>query len=139
VQHEALLGFAFETLQPLHVVGSAQGGGHQRLGFAAGEDALPCVRGSTPASIQMSRTSSNARESGRRFFLDYFLAEDALAQHFKVLASASLAPASSSSATRASNCFFSCFDQRGSSRPWDASSYPGDPTSRLATFVFSAS
>ena len=38
VQHEALLGFAFEGLQALHVVAGAQRGGDQRLGFAAGED-----------------------------------------------------------------------------------------------------
>ena len=30
--------------------------------------ALPWVRGRTPASIQMSRTSSKARPSGRRLF-----------------------------------------------------------------------
>ncbi len=38
VQHEALLGFAFEGFQPLHVLAGAERGGDQRLGFAAGED-----------------------------------------------------------------------------------------------------
>ena len=47
--------------------------------------ALPWVRGRIPASIQMSRTSSKARASGRRFFLHHFFAEDAFAQSFEVL------------------------------------------------------
>src|SRR5205823_5484203 len=38
VQHEALLGFAFEGFQPLLVVGGAQCSGDQRLSLAAGED-----------------------------------------------------------------------------------------------------
>ena len=38
VQHEALLGFAFEGFQPLHVFAGAQRGGDQRLGLAAGKD-----------------------------------------------------------------------------------------------------
>src|SRR5215471_6232666 len=38
VQHETLFGFAFKFLYPLHVIGRAQGGGDQRLGFAASED-----------------------------------------------------------------------------------------------------
>ena len=38
MQNESLFGLAFETLQPLHVIGSSQCRCHQRLGFAAGED-----------------------------------------------------------------------------------------------------
>ena len=38
MQHEALLRFAFEHLQSLHVVAGAESGGHQGLSFAAGED-----------------------------------------------------------------------------------------------------
>ena len=38
MQHEALPGFAFEHLDALHVIGSAQRGRNQRLGLATGED-----------------------------------------------------------------------------------------------------
>ena len=39
--------------------------------------AEPCVRGSRPASMVMSRISSNARPSGRRRFVQHLVAEDA--------------------------------------------------------------
>src|SRR5271166_696639 len=38
VQHEALLGLALESLQPLHIFAGAQRGRHQCLRFTAGEN-----------------------------------------------------------------------------------------------------
>ena len=84
VQHEALLGFAFEGLEPLHVIGGAQRGRDQRLGFAASED-----RGAVSAwqHADFDPDIANLIELaavGATLLLDHLLAEDALAQHFKV-------------------------------------------------------
>ena len=38
MEHEAFLGFAFETFEALHIVAGTQRCSDQRLGFAAGED-----------------------------------------------------------------------------------------------------
>ena len=38
MEHEPLLGFAFEALHALHVIAGTEGGGDQRLGFAASKD-----------------------------------------------------------------------------------------------------
>ncbi len=60
VQHEALLGFAFEALQSLHVVAGAERGGDERLRFAAGED------GAAVGARQDARLRSRSDGSGRK-------------------------------------------------------------------------
>ena len=47
--------------------------------------ALPWVRGRTPASIQMSRISSNGARIRTPFLIDHLLAENALAQRLVIL------------------------------------------------------
>ena len=85
MQHEALLGLAFEDFQPLHVVGGAERGGDQRLRFAAGEDRR-AVRARQNADFDPD--SANLVEGaaiGTALFLDHLLTEDALAQGLEVV------------------------------------------------------
>src|SRR5438270_10970759 len=80
MQHEALLGLAFETLNALLVVGRARPGGHQRLGLAASE-----YRGAVGArqyanfNIDVADLIEGARIRPLAL-VRYLLAEDALAQ-----------------------------------------------------------
>ena len=86
VQHEALLGFAFEGLQPLHVFAGAQRGGDQRLGFAAGKDRRP-VRARQHADFDPDIADLVELAAIRTaLVLDHLLAEDLLAQQVEVLA-----------------------------------------------------
>ncbi len=86
VQHEALLGFALEGLQPLHVFAGAQGRGDQRLGFAAGEDRRS-VRARQHADLNPDVADLVELAAIRTPLLfDHLLAEDLLAQHVEVLA-----------------------------------------------------
>ena len=64
VQHEALLGFAFEGFEALLVVVGAEGGGDQRLGFAAGEERRTVGAGQN-ADFDRDRRGSGRRR-GRR-------------------------------------------------------------------------
>ena len=67
VQHEALLGFAFETFHALHVFFGAQRGCNQRLRLAAGEDRRTVGARQHIDFDPDSRILSKARPSGRRF------------------------------------------------------------------------
>ena len=86
VQHEALLGFAFEGFQPLHVFAGAQRGGDQRLGFAAGEDRR------TVGARQHADLDPDVADLvelapvGTAVLLDHLLAENLLAQQVEILA-----------------------------------------------------
>ena len=86
MQHEALLGFAFERFQPLHVFAGAQRGGNQRLGFAAGEDRRT-VRARQHADFDPDIADLVELAAIRTPLLfDHLLAEDLLAQQVEVLA-----------------------------------------------------
>ena len=85
MQHEALLGFAFEAFQALHVVAGAESGGDQRLGFAAGEDgAAVGARQDAGFDPDFADFVERAR-IGTPLLIDDLLAEDALAQSFVVM------------------------------------------------------
>ena len=84
VQHEALLGFAFEDFQALHVVAGAQGGGDQGLGFAASEDGRAVGAGQ---NADFDPDIANLVESaaiGTALLVDDLLAENAFAQSLEV-------------------------------------------------------
>ncbi len=84
MQHEAFLGFAFETFQPLHVVAGAKGGGDQCLRFAAGED---CAAVGSRQNSGFDPDLADLVEGaaiGTALLLDDLLAEDALAQSFVI-------------------------------------------------------
>ena len=84
VQHEALLGFAFEDFEALHVVAGAQGGGDQRLGFAAGEDGRAVgARQDADFDPDIADLVEGAAV-GTALLVDHLLAEDALAQGLEV-------------------------------------------------------
>jgi len=85
VQHEPLLGLAFEPLDALRVIGRAQRGGNQRLGFAAGED-----RGTVNPRqrANFNRDGTNLVELTRirtATLVGYLVAEDALAKRFIIM------------------------------------------------------
>ena len=80
VQHEALLGFAFEDFEALHVVAGAQGGGDQRLGFAAGEDGGAVGAGQDADFDPDVADLVEGAAVGTALLVDHLLAEDALAQ-----------------------------------------------------------
>ncbi len=86
VQHEALLGFAFEGLQPLHVVAGAQRGGDQRLGFAASEDRRAVSPGQHADFNPDIANLIELAAIGTALLFDHLLAEDLLAQQVEVLA-----------------------------------------------------
>ena len=85
MQHEAFFGFAFEAFDALHVVGGAEGGGYQGLGFAAGEDGGTVGAGQDV--LLRSRFRGSRRRRARRDGASSrsLLAEDALAQSFVVV------------------------------------------------------
>ena len=120
VQHEALLGFAFEGLQPLHVFAGAQRGRDQRLRFAAGEDRRTVGAGQHADFDPDIADLVELAAIGTALLLDHLLAEDLLAQHFEVLDSL-LAASSSSSGIAAFSSFLSRLDQSRSFRSWDTS------------------
>ena len=84
VQHEALLGFAFEGLQPLHVFAGAERGGDQRLRLAARED-RGAVRARQHADLDPDIADLiELAAVGTAPLFDHLLAEDLLAQHVEV-------------------------------------------------------
>ena len=92
VQHEALLGFAFEGLQPLHVFAGTQRGRDQRLGFAAGEDCRS-VRAGQHADLDPDIADLvELAAVGTALLFDHLLAEDLLAQQVEVADVAFLRP-----------------------------------------------
>ena len=86
MQHEALLGFAFERFQPLLVFAGAQRRGNQRLGLAAGEYRRP-VSARQHADFDPDIANLVELAAIRTALLfDHLLAEDLLAQQVEVLA-----------------------------------------------------
>ena len=84
VQHEALLGFAFEDFEALHVVAGAQGGGDQGLGFAAGEDGRAVgARQHADFDPDIANLIEGAA-IGTALLVDDLFAEDAFAQGLEV-------------------------------------------------------
>ncbi len=85
VQHEALGLLAFVDFEPLHVFGSAQRGGDQRLGFATGED------GGTVRAWQCSHLDGDGANlvEGTRIrtlaVVQHLVAEDAFAHGLVVM------------------------------------------------------
>ncbi len=86
VQHEALLGFAFEGLQPLHVIARAQGRGDQGLGLTASEDRRAVSPGQHANFNPDIADLIELAAIGTALFFDHLLAEDLLAQQIEVLA-----------------------------------------------------
>ena len=84
VQHEALLGFAFEDFQALHVVAGAEGGGDQGLGFAAGEDGGAVGAGQNADFDPDIADLVEGAAVGTALLIDHLFAEDALAQSLEV-------------------------------------------------------
>ena len=80
VQHEALLGFAFEGFQALHVVARAQGRGHQSLGFAAREDGGAVGAGQDAGLDPDGADLIEGAAVGAALLIENLLAEDALPQ-----------------------------------------------------------
>ena len=84
VQHEALLGFAFEAFEPLHVFAGAQRRRHQGLGLAARKDR----RSVSPRQYAgLNPDLANLVEGApvrTAFFVRNLFAEDAFAQNFEV-------------------------------------------------------
>ena len=112
MQHEALLGFAFEAFQALHVVAGAQRGGDQGLGFAAGEDgAAVSSRQHAGFDPDFADLVEGAR-IGTPFLFDDLLAEDALAQSLVVVLELFLALLSSLFRQRRRQLLLDVFDQR---------------------------
>ena len=111
VQHEAFLGFAFEDFEALHVVAGAQGGGDQRLGFAAGEDGGAVGAGQNADFDPDIADLVEGAAVGTALLVDHLLAEDALAQGLEVGLELLLRPASSSSGIAACRLFLQFPDQ----------------------------
>ena len=86
VQHEALLGFAFEGFQPLHVFAGTECRRHQRLRFTAGEDRRPVgARQNSDFNPDIADLVELAPVR-TPVLLDHLFAEHLLAQQVKVLA-----------------------------------------------------
>src|SRR5437870_3355863 len=86
VQHKILLVLALITLNPLHVIGSAEGGGDKRLGLSAGEES-GAVSPWQHAGFNADGTDLiKGAGVGTLAILGDLLAEDALAHLVKVLA-----------------------------------------------------
>src|SRR5690242_1910555 len=80
MQHEALLGLAFEDFKTLHVVAGAQSGRNQSLSFAAGEDCRT-VRTRQHANFDPNVANLIKRAAiGTALLVNHSLAEQTLAQ-----------------------------------------------------------
>jgi hypothetical protein len=77
--------FAFEAFEALHVVGGAERGGYQGLGFAAGEDGAAVGAGQDAGFDPDFADFVEGAGIGTAFLLQHFFAEDALAQSLEVL------------------------------------------------------
>ncbi len=126
MQHEALLGFAFEDFEALHVVAGAQGRRHQSLGFAASED-----RGSVRARQHADFDPDVANLIERAAIGTAFLARSLPRGKFaraesRSRSSAWLAPPHRLPEWRP-QLFLQLFAPARSFRPSDASRYPGGP------------
>ena len=85
VQHEALLGFALETFEALHVVAGAKRGGDQRLRFAAGEDGAPVGPGQHADFDPDFANLIEGPSIGAVLLVNDLIAEDALTQSLVIL------------------------------------------------------
>src|SRR5579862_4740855 len=85
VQHEALLGFALEALQSLHVVAGAEGGRDQCLGFTAREHGTAVSAGKNSSFNPNLADLVEGASIGTAFVIDDLTAENALAQSFVIL------------------------------------------------------
>src|SRR5947209_9979619 len=85
MQHETLSGFAFKHLNPLHVVGCAQGGSDQRLSLATGEDG-GAVSARQNANFNPDRTNFiKGARIGTAALMRDLVAEDTLPQSFIIM------------------------------------------------------
>ena len=85
VEHEALLGFAFETFETLHVVAGTEGGGNQGLSFAAGKNGAAVDAGKDSSFDPDFANLIELASVGAALVIDDLVAENALAQDFIVL------------------------------------------------------
>ncbi len=85
MQHEALLGFALEAFQSLHVVAGAEGGRDQCLGFTAGEYGTAVSAGKNSSFNPNLADLVEGASIGTAFVIDHLIAENPLAQNFVIL------------------------------------------------------
>ena len=85
MKHEAFFCFALEGFQTLHVVGGAEGGCYQRLGFASSEDCASV--GAWQHSYFYPDVADLVEGAMVRtaFVVDHFFAEDSFAESFVVV------------------------------------------------------